>query len=301
MRLKLLVLLLLIPVQCVGQRGCRSGQSHLTLHPTDGLGRPLSQAVIKSFVDLRSGKDFAESFGKDRKSPFSASLPFGRYRVEIGTSPGKNAFGRIVDVCYKDESVEVPNRFGRVYVFLFTTNDNGIEDVDNSLVNVADFKNTADGTNMAQLFKSGVATEVPYGSYVLKISDPLGGVIRRRVDVFQADVSVFSGLLAYGEGGAYSGPLNIVQGQITNIPMNEKPIFVTMSGIYIPYMINSTVSPDGDNQGTFTFEGVIPSGVYMLFTVGKLGVLDARQLTVPVKGEVVVELSHPHPPEVRTN
>jgi hypothetical protein len=203
----------------------------------------------------------------------------------------------LIDVCQEDESVEVPDHFARVHVVLLTTTASSVEDAGAGLVRVAEFRNI-DGTEMTDLFRGAVADEVPYGSYDLELFDPLGGVIKRRVDVFQQDVWVYSGLVAREGDRPYSGPDNVVRGKVENIPANERPVFVTMQGVYIPHMINSTVSDSEAGTGTFSLTGMNPTGFFMLFTIGRSGILDAREFQLPGVSEIIIDLSHANPPKV---
>ncbi len=63
-------------------------------------------------------------------------------------------------------------------------------------------------------------------------------------------------------------------------------------------MINSSVSDSGAGTGTFSLTGVNPTGFFMLFTIGRSGILDTREIKLPVEGEIVVDLAHPSLPKV---
>ncbi|MGC1483396.1 MAG: hypothetical protein WA789_06340 [Candidatus Acidiferrum sp.] len=250
-------------------------------------------------MNLKSQRDLSGLFGVNPKlGPFAADhVPFGTYRIKIQSQSGPEVFERLIDVCEKDESVEVPSHFARVHVVVLNTTANSVEDAGPGLVRVAKFQ-SVDGTKMTSLFKGAVADEVPYGSYDLELFDPLGGVIKRRVDAFQQDVWVYSGLVARDGERPYSGPDNVVLGEVENIPANERPIFVTMLGVYVPHMINSRVSDLRAGTGTFSLTGVNTTGFFMLLTIGSSGILDTRELKLPAEGPIVVDLSHPNPPKV---
>lgn len=273
----------------------------LTIALTDGLGHSLGPGSysVKEFMNLKTKKDLSGLFRVSPKmGPFAAEhVPFGTYRIKIQAHSGPEIFGRLIDVCDKDESVEVPSHFARVHVVVLNTTANSVEDAGPGLVRVAKFR-SVDGTNMTALFKGAVADEVPYGSYDLELFDPLGGVIKRRVDAFQQDVWVYSGLVARDGDRPYSGPDNVVLGEVENIPANERPVFVTMLGVYVPHMINSRVSDSGARTGTFSLTGVNPIGFFVLLTIGRSGVLDTRELKLPAEGPIVIDLSHPNPPKV---
>jgi hypothetical protein len=216
----------------------------------------------------------------------------------------------LIDVCQQNEKVEVPRQFARVHIVSLLTGISSVTTGSPDLITVTKFQNTWDGTEMSGLFKKGGADQIPYGSYDLEFILPLG-VIKRKVDVFQPDVWVFSGSQGFYGLIDSSGPGNVVRGELKNIPANERPIFMIMSGVYIPYTINSVVTEAGDGSGTFSFEGYNPLSVYMLYTIGKSGILDAREFQLPEESEInndlshsnpfnpviIVDLSHPNPPK----
>jgi len=298
----IIVLLAMAPC-CESQCGKRTvgKNSYLSVTPSSGLGSlpDIDSYSVKEFINLKSKKDFSRSFGVNVKmGPFTVEhVPFGTYRIKIQSESGSEVFGRLIDVCDQDESVEVPNHFAQVHVVLLHTTASSVKETDANLVKVVRFRNV-DGTEMKSLFKGAAADEVPYGSYDMELLDSLGGIIKRQVDVYQEDVHILSGIVAdYGDR-VYNGPENVVRGEVQNIPANERPIFVTMSGVYISYMINSKVSDMGNGKGSFGFIGVNPAGEFMLYTIGKSGILDAREFEIPRKSEITIDLSHPNPPKI---
>ena len=294
-------MIFLVTLPCTPQcsRGTTGKNRYVAITPSSGLG-PLPNKTpfaVKEFINLKSKRDLSASFGADPKlGPFWIEhVPYGTYLIKI--QYGSEVFGRLIDVCDPDESVEVPNRFARVRVVLLNTTINSVEEDDASLVKVESFRNL-DGTEMKSLFNGPVADEVPYGSYDLEIFHPLAGTMKRQIDVYQEDVRVFSGFLWFGLGDRnYNGPENVVLGEIENIPAHERPVFVTMSGIYAPFMSNSSVSDSGEGSGTFSLNGANPMGEYLLYTIGRSGILDAREIKLPREGKVMIDLSHPNPPK----
>jgi hypothetical protein len=302
MKLIAIVVLLFVITPCSWPQcsGKTSGKNRfVAITPSSGLGSLPDKApfAVKEFINLKSKRDYSRLFGVDAKmGPFTVEhVPFGTYRVKI--QYGSEVFGRLIDVCDQDESVEVPNHFGRVRIVLLDTTISSVKEDDASHVKVESFRNV-DGTEMRSLFNGAVADGVPYGSYDLEIFHPLAGIIKRQVDVYQEEVPVFSGVLWFGlEDRDYNGPENVVFGEIENVPANERPLFVTMSGIYAPHMSNSTVSDSGDGRGTFSLNGTNPLGEYLLYTIGRSGILDAREIKLPRETKVTIDLSHPNPPK----
>jgi hypothetical protein len=307
MKLATIAIILLVTTPCCRAQ-CSSGtgskRSDLTILPLD-TSKSLSDQdafVVKEFVDLRSNIDRSGLFGRhvkghiDNYSYYAAQVPFGRYRIKLQSKSGSASFGRLIDVCQQDEKVEIPSQFARVHIVPLITSYSSVKDGPTDLVTVTKFQNALDGTEMSGLFKGAFADQIPYGSYDLEFILPLG-LIKREVDIFQPDVWVFSGSGGGIEDKASSGPGNVVRGEVRNIPANEKPVFMIMSGVYIPYTINSVVSEADSGNGTFSFIGVNPYSEFMLYTIGKSGVLDARMFKLPRDSEIVIDLSQPSPPK----
>jgi hypothetical protein len=309
------VLLVSVP-PCRPQSGCKTGgnKTNLLIEPIDrSKDSPIWDLYyIKKFVDLRTNKDRSSLFGRNKKAHidhlayYAAKVTNGRYRITLQSRSGSDSFGRLIDVCPREnpqwnlpyESVEVPREFGRVHIVSLLTGLNSVESESADVVFVGKFQNTLDGTDMSDLFKDAVADHIPYGSYHLEAAVGLAGV-ERDVDVFQPDVWVFSDSKGfYGDSDGPSSPDNIVSGELRTIPANEKPVFMVMSGVYMPYTINSVVSDMANGNGTFSFIGTNPVGEYMLYTIGKSGILDAREFKAPRESKIVIDLAHPSTPKI---
>ena len=133
----------------------------------------------------------------------------------------------------------------------------------------------------------------PYGIYQIKLSDPFTGIIRREVDVFQPSVWVLSGLLAFGEYPAFLGPRAMVEGKVVNIPNGERPVYVRLMGLYFEHTLDDLVKGTA-SAGDFTLAGFNPDGLYILLTIGRSGILDAREIKLPPSEPVVIDLAKPH-------
>lgn len=290
---------------CRPQCNCGTGgkKSILTIVPIDRSKSWSNQDEydVKEFVNLQSNTDLSRLFGRHEKGPldkgpyYAAEVPFGRYWIKLQSRSGSGSFGRLIDVCKQDEKVEIPRQAARVHIVPLTSGDGSVRYGSKDSVTVTRFQNTLDGTEMSGLFKGGSADQIPYGDYDLEFVLPLG-VIKREVDVFQPDVWVYSSSQGFYGDTAYSGPANFVHGEVMNIPAHERPVFMIMSGIYVPYTINSFVSDDDSGHGSFSFIGANPYGDFMLYTVGKSGVLDARMFKVPRESKIMIDLSHPNAP-----
>ena len=294
------------------QCACGTGgkKSNLEIVPIDIDRAEISAGggayAVKEFVDLRSNIDRSKLFGNGKgrhsKNPYyAANVPYGRYRIELQSKSGSDSFGRLIDVCQPDENnVEVPREFARVHVVpVLDDNISHVVDFDSpSTVIITKFQNSLDGTEMSDLFKKGTsADQIPYGYYDLEFLLPLG-LVKREVHVFQPDVWVFSASPSYFGDAFISGPGDVVSGELKNIPVSEKPVFMIMSGIYFPYTINSIVSDAGNGDGSFSFVADNPMGEFMLYTIGKSGILDAREFSIPQKLKITIDLSHPNPPKL---
>lgn len=301
------VAIMMSAIYCKPQCGCGSDgkRGDLTIVPIDGLNNVSDEDAysVKKFIDLKSNIDRSYLFGRrgkgalDKGYYYAAQVPFGRYRIELQSRSNSDSFGRVIDVCQQDERVEVPRQSARVHIVPLLVDGSSVDDGSTDSVAVTKFQNTLDGTEMSGLFKQGVADQIPYGNYDLEFALPLG-IIKREVDVFQPDVWVFSGSQGFYGDTVHSGPANIVRGEVKNIPANERPVFMTLSGVYVSYMINSVVSDADGVNGTFSFTGANPTGVFTLYTIGRSGVLDVREFRLPREAEITIDLSHSNPPKI---
>ena len=301
--------LVLVPCcrsQCSGE--AHGKKTDLLIVPIDRSKSLADQDAyyVKEFVDLRSNTDRSRLFGRHTKAHidnfdyYAACVPYGRYRITLQSKSGSDSFGRLVDVSKQEggipETVEVPREFARVHIFPLLAGLTSVEAESTETLKVIKFQND-DGTEMSSVFKGGVADQIPYGYYDIEFLLGLG-VVKRKVDVFQSDVWVFSDSGGYYGDADISGTGSIVSGELKNIPANEKPVFMIMSGVYFPYTINSVISDTGNGSGSFSFVGDNPSGTFMLYTIGKSGVLDARMFQIPRDSEIMIDLSHSHHPKI---
>lgn len=294
---------------CRSQCNCGTGgkKSNLTLVPIDRSTSlaELDDYEVKEFVDLRTNTDRSGLFGSDKKGRhdhpayFAGQVPYGRYRIRLQSKSGHDSFGRLIDVCQPDESVEVPREFARVHIIPLVVDGKSVNIDSSSSIKVKKFQNRLDDTDISELFKQGVADQIPYGYYDLELILPLGSV-KREVDVFQPYVSVYSDSPGYMGDAFTSGPGGVVSGELKNIPAGEKTVFMIMSGVYFPFTINSVVSDTGLGSGSFSFVGNNPSGEFMIYTVGKSGILDAREINIPrdLGSKITIDLAHPSPPNI---
>jgi hypothetical protein len=285
-----------------GERSRQNEKATVVLHVTDGLGVGLdgSGESIVSFESLDNRKDLAKSFHQFHGWEWTARrIPFGHYKATIrGEKFG--VIGRLVDVYNDFVDIEVPTRYATVHVeFKFDLWNNIVPSIPSGkltrgVARVKSFRNI-DRTEFSSQFKSCQADNIPYGTYEIKIDDPLNGEIRRVVDVFKPEVWVLSGLLAYGEYPAYSSPKNVIVGTVRNIPKSEEPIYVKMMGIYFEATLDDRVAETA-SSGTFSLVGYSADGAYLLLTIGRSGVLDEREITLPHAGPIEIDLKNPHPP-----
>jgi len=306
MKSAVIAVMLLMAAQCCMPQcgpGTSGKKSNLTIVPID-RSKSLSEKDtydVKEFVDLRSNVDRSRLFGRNKKvhidnpAYYAAHVPYGRYRIKLQSRSGPDSFGRLIDVCQQDESVEVPREFARVHIVPLLVDGNSVKADSADLVKVTKFSNSLDDTELSGLFKQGAANQIPYGYYDLEFI--LLGSVKREVDVFQPDVWVFSGSPGYYGDTDTSGPGNVIRGELKSIPANERPVFMIMSGVYFPYTINSVVSDTGNESGSFSFIGNNPSGRFMLYTIGKSGILDAREFGIPRDSEIIIDVAHPNPPK----
>jgi hypothetical protein len=259
---------------------------------------------VSELFNLDKKRDYSNLFGKRKKDPTMADhVPYGNYRLTIDY--GGKAISTNLSVCQWEESAEVTNRFARVHIVgvLADSKSVTLEGTNDPTLKVARFKHQSDDTDFADHFQKGEGDHIPYGSYRLELLQGIGVDIRD-VDVFQDDVWVYSGTLGSLGDSNFSGPGGVVSGEVLNIPDAEKPLFVTLSGLYTPFMINSQVTELAGGRGSFQFVGDNQMGDYVLYTVGRSGVLDARTFNMADllnDLRITVDLAHASPLKVITS
>lgn len=135
------------------------------------------------------------------------------------------------------------------------------------------------GAEIRDQFRSGIASNVPFGIYDLVIDEPGFLPMRRRVDVVEPDVWVVVSLdLGPGDTIGYA-PNFTVRGTIKNFSPNDEPIYLRLVSVYTDYIGDTKLTTSG-TQGTFTLSGEEPSGRYVLITTGRRGVLNTRSVDI---------------------
>jgi len=304
------ILLCLLANNCMAQcADHREGKPHgnnryLAITFVDWLQQTPSDPPgwrVSELFNLDKKRDYSNLFGKKNKnSTIAEHVPYGNYRLTIDY--GSKAITTNLSVCRWEESAEVTNRVARVHIVGVLSNSKSVtlEGTNDPTLKVASFKHQSDDTNFADHFQKGEGDHIPYGSYQLELVQGIGAEIRD-VDVFQDDVWVYSGTLGFYGDTAFSGPGNVISGEILNIPDTEKPLFVTLNGLYTPYMINSQVTGLVGGRGSFQFVGFNRYGMYIMYTMGRSGVLDARTFNMADllnDLKITVDLAHASPPKV---
>jgi len=154
--------------------------------------------------------------------------------------------------------------------------------------------NRSNPPNLASRFTGGVASGIPYGIYLLRVSTSGFRSAEREVHIFQPHALVVMGLELGGiDGGLLTGTSTII-GKLENVRSGDSSIHLRLSGAYS----GTVMDADPKSDGNFEFSGV-PNGVYIMLTTreGDLQahrdakILDCRQVSVPASEPVVIELS----------
>ncbi|HSS97773.1 MAG TPA: hypothetical protein VLK33_12120 [Terriglobales bacterium] len=275
---------LLGPSNVVGENSKHTAVVRVTI--IDSPGGRLEGGKVAHFKNRATGQDLASRFHLDRfLDQAAAGIPFGKYDVII-TQPGFPASERPVEVFKQEIALQVCVRTATVHLV-----DLGPLNTSSSIETlVSSFRNRVDEYELASRFKNGVADNVPYGTYDIRVSKRYATPLERRVDVFQPDVWIVTSLqLSPISLPEYRAPANVVAGRLENIDPADATLYVSLVGIHSNFRIDDRVSVTG-TSGTFSLAGFNPSGDFLLLTYGSKGILDIRCVQLPTKTSIVVDL-----------
>ena len=258
----------------------------------DSPGGRLEGGEVKLFRNQRTRQDFARRFRKDRWLAQSAeNIPYGKYELLV-SQPGFPDAERPVDVTEADVHVQVYVRTATIHIV-----DVGPLAVPSEDIEVERFKSREDGYDLADRFTHDSAAKVPYGIYDIRVKmrSAAAEEVNRRVDVFQPDVWVLTELYVSPISlPEYPAPRYVLTGAIRNLNADDEPIYVTLVGLHIDFRIDDKVTVS-ENSGTFSLAGFNPRGMFLLITSGRRGVLDIREVTIPSKEPIVIDLNPSRP------
>ncbi len=258
----------------------------------DGIGGEAKGGRLVSFVAKGTGTSFADRFHSIESDAFEGdAIPYGEYDLKMQAA-GFPDVSRPVTVSKPEVYIEVSMRTATVHVMPVLNNgwtEEGFVET------IAEFRFSDDDSDLADRFKGGTATEVPYGEYSLKVFSTGTFSAYRKVYVFKPEVWVVAGLNFEPQSPESMAPRNVLTGAVEHIPPNEEPVYVRMVGIYLDYRIDDRVQVFGD-IGTFTLTGINPYGSFLLITTGRTGVLDIRQIEIPeaAKRPITIDLQPEH-------
>jgi len=260
-----------------------TGAVHIVV--VDSPGGKLEGGEIKVFKNQQTGQDLATRFHVDRfLGKTATNIPYGRYTLRI-TQPGFPDAQRLVNVFQADVDVEVCVRTATVHIV-----DLGPLSTTPEEVEVKSFKSREDDLDLATSFDHNRAAEVPYGIYDMRLGRTFGEELERRVDVFQPEVWVVVDLefspISLPE---YRAPRWVVTGTINNISDEYEPIYVSLVGIHVGFKIDDRVKVEG-TSGSFTLAGFNPRGKFLLVISGQNGILDVREVDIPLDKPIVIDL-----------
>lgn len=154
---------------------------------------------------------------------------------------------------------------------------------------VLSFKDEDSAHELRGIFQENTAGKIPYGVYHLKVGHGGFWTTEKRVFVFKPDVWVIVGLRLSELGDTeYPSPSWIVSGKVNNVDPAEEPVYVKLLGLNLDYSIEDRVDR---RSGSFTLAGQNPQGRFLLVTVGRTHILDVRQLEIPAKTSIEIDLN----------
>jgi len=285
-----------LPSAVANSNDCRSkGKATIMFDVTNGVDLKVgsSKLTVESFLNVATNQELRRKFRYIKGTWTADKIPYGRYTLKV-SGDGFVPTGRLIDVCDLFAYVEVPTRFGMVRIETMLDLRSGGPKAPgkplHELVMVTSFRRE-DGTDFSKQFKLGEADKIPYGIYELEAIGPLGGTIRREVDVFQPEVWVLAGFPVTFGDVFVSGPSLTLSGTVKNIPEAEKPVFVKLVGTDCDSMFDDKVSA---SSGSFSMAIWADNCSFLLFTIGKSGILDVRELSLPAHGGIEVDLDSAH-------
>jgi hypothetical protein len=151
---------------------------------------------------------------------------------------------------------------------------------------VSSFTESDAGKNYGTLFRDGQGS-VPFGDYLLKVHSTGFFTGEKHVQVFQSAVWIVVGLEP-GAESRVSAPLTHLVGELLNVKSVERPVYLHLSGLYLDFRIDTAL----DSADHFSFTGRIPTGMFVLTTTGRSGVLDIREVNIPMTKPLLLNLDH---------
>lgn len=263
----------------------------------DAMGHPdLQRGVVKSFKNLKTGRDLAARFHLNRMlEPEARKIPFGHYDL-VFAQPGFPDLERPVDVLQSDVDVELCVTTATVHIVPILYSASGrYMDFE---AKVASFKGDDFGLDLASRFKKNTVTNVPYGTYDLRVENKYFYTIERKVDVFQPEVWVLIQPILDDLGDRTLGTTMTLSGTIKNLDPTDEPIYVRLVNIFPDSMYTAAAGDTkvivSGNSGTFTLAVALSRGTYTLVTFGRSGILDFRKVEITDlyrQNPIVIDLS----------
>lgn len=151
---------------------------------------------------------------------------------------------------------------------------------------VDSFISVETGKDFKSEFTGDFAKGIPFGEYELTAHRVGFRTTRKSVHVYDSDSWLEVGLIL-GQIDNFVGVE--LSGAVNNIPSGQEPAYVRIIGIFADRELTAKLNPRGRNA-TFKVAGEMPSGKYLIITVGGDRVLDVRRLDLPTSKPIVISL-----------
>ncbi len=155
---------------------------------------------------------------------------------------------------------------------------------------VTSFKEQITDQELANRFRQNTARDIPYGIYEVRAHKVGFFTGKTMAHVFRPEVWVILALNVGHGMPEYVAPTAQISGTVKNFDKAEEPIYLRLAGLYSDFLMDTRLDVKGQ-VGEFNLLGIIPDGKYVLIVVGRTRVLDIRQLEVPAKTSIVIDLS----------
>jgi hypothetical protein len=153
-------------------------------------------------------------------------------------------------------------------------------------IQVDSFTSVETGKDFKSEFTGDFATGIPFGDYELTAHRIGFRTMRKSVHIYDPDSWVELGLIV-GKLDNFVGVE--LSGTVNNIPAGQEPAFIRIVGIFADRELTAKLNRRGRNA-TFKVAGEMPSGKYLIITIGRDRVLDVRRLDLPAKKQIIIDL-----------
>jgi hypothetical protein len=151
----------------------------------------------------------------------------------------------------------------------------------------------AEKHDWAKHFRGNVAEHIPYGAYRIKIAKEGFWPGYADIYVYKPEVWGLVALFPGEEAPAFPSPSWVASGTVVNLSPADAPIYVKLVGAYSNFVMEDRVDIKG-TSGSFLLTGENAEGKFVLLTMGRAGILDLREVDLPSRLPIEIDLALRH-------